>query len=63
MTHMLDGLHRLALLKNVVFRKLHLLPSSGRNVKRILLRILGKAVPLQAWTGPEGSKKLRLPDF
>jgi len=22
-----------------------------------------KAVPLQAWTGPEGSKKLRLPDF
>ena len=23
----------------------------------------GKAVPLQAWTGPEGSKKLRFPDF
>jgi len=23
----------------------------------------GKAVPLQAWTGPEGSTKLRLPDF
>jgi len=22
-----------------------------------------KAVPLQAWTGPEGSTKLRLPDF
>jgi hypothetical protein len=22
-----------------------------------------KAIPLQAWTGPEGSKKLRLPDF
>ena len=22
-----------------------------------------KAVPLQAWTGPEGSKKLRLPDL
>jgi len=22
-----------------------------------------KAVPLQAWTGPEGSKKLRFPDF
>jgi len=21
----------------------------------------GKAIPLQAWTGPEGSKKLRLP--
>jgi len=24
---------------------------------------LKKTVPLQAWTGPEGSRKLRLPDF
>jgi hypothetical protein len=23
----------------------------------------GKAIPLQAWTGPEGSRTLRLPDF
>ena len=23
----------------------------------------GKAVPLQAWTGQEGSRKLRFPDF
>jgi len=23
----------------------------------------GKAVPLQAWIGPEGSRKLRFPDF
>ena len=23
----------------------------------------GKAVPLQAWSGPEGSRKLRIPDF
>jgi hypothetical protein len=23
----------------------------------------GKAIPLQAWAGPEGSRKLRLPDF
>jgi hypothetical protein len=22
-----------------------------------------KAIPLQNWTGPEGSKRLRLPDF
>ena len=22
-----------------------------------------KALPLQAWTGPEGSRRLRLPDF
>jgi hypothetical protein len=25
--------------------------------------IKDKAIPLQAWTGPEGFRKLRLPDF
>jgi len=30
-----------------------LTPSSGHS----------KAVPLQAWVGPEGSSKLRFPDF
>ena len=28
-----------------------------------LKTVKGKAVPLQAWSGPEGSRKLRLPDF
>jgi len=23
----------------------------------------GKAIPIQAWTGPEVSRRLRLPDF
>ena len=23
----------------------------------------GKAIPLQAWTGPEGPRTLKLPDF
>jgi hypothetical protein len=27
------------------------------------VKVKGKAVPLQAWTGPEGSRRLRLPDF
>ena len=27
------------------------------------ITIKGKAVPLQAWSGPEGSRKLRFPDF
>jgi len=26
-------------------------------------RVKGKAIPLQAWTSPEGSRSLRLPDF
>jgi len=25
--------------------------------------VKGRAIPLQAWTGPEGSRWLRLPDF
>ena len=29
----------------------------------VLLKVKGKAIPLQAWTGPEGSRRLRLPDF
>ena len=29
----------------------------------IILAYIGKAVPLQAWSGPEGSRKLRFPDF
>ena len=28
-----------------------------------LVKVKGKAIPLQAWTGPEGSRRLRLPDF
>ena len=25
--------------------------------------VKGKSVPLQAWSGPDGSRKLRFPDF
>ena len=43
------------------------LPSQSQVSKRNLLlkstNECKKAVPLQAWTGPEGSRKLRLPDF
>ena len=28
-----------------------------------LVVLKGKSVPLQAWSGPEGSRNLRLPDF
>jgi len=36
--------------------------------REVYRRILGpvhdkKAIPLQAWTDPEGSRSLRLPDF
>jgi len=28
-----------------------------------LCKAKGKSVPLQAWSGPEGSRKLRFPDY
>ena len=36
---------------------------STLNVKRLLVWGGAKAIPLQAWSGPEGSRKLRFPDF
>jgi len=32
-------------------------------LNRIPGDLKGKAVPLQGWSGPEGSRKLRFPDF
>jgi hypothetical protein len=29
----------------------------------IQVKAKGKAIPLQAWTGPEGSRRLRFPDI
>jgi hypothetical protein len=36
---------------------------SRLRVKPPLVELKGKATPLQAWTGPEGSRSLRLPNF
>jgi len=33
------------------------------NVKRHSIDIIRLSVPLQAWRGPEGSRKLRFPDY
>jgi hypothetical protein len=39
-------------------------PSSGRqNAKDGYIEGKGKAIPVQAWTGPEGSRRLRFSDF
>ena len=29
----------------------------------MIIVIKGKAIPFQAWTSPEGSRRFRLPDF
>jgi len=32
-------------------------------LSRLYLKKVGKAVQLQAWTGPDGFRKLKFPDF
>jgi hypothetical protein len=48
------------LIKNIVRESRVLVPST---YTRAVREGIGKAIPLQAWTGPEGSRRLRLPDF
>jgi hypothetical protein len=33
------------------------------NKASLVYKVKGKAIPLQAWTGSEVSRRLRLPDF
>jgi hypothetical protein len=35
----------------------------NRGLKRVVSDGKGKAAPLQAWSGPEGTRKLRFPDY
>jgi hypothetical protein len=39
------------------------IPSKYKSNLDNFTKIKGKGVPLQAWTGPEGSRRLRLSDF
>ena len=41
----------------------HQEPTTCVLVDAISIKCKGKSVPLQAWSGPEGSRKLRFPDF
>ena len=38
-------------------------PTHLKKLIAIIKKLKGKVIPLQAWTGPDGSRRLRLPDF
>jgi len=41
-----------------------IISQNGKHLpKHVECTYIGKAVPLQAWSGPEGSRKLTFPDF
>jgi len=49
-----------------VSRAMSFWPHNGPGVDSASVRemsLKGKAIPLQTWTGPEGSRRLRVPDF
>jgi hypothetical protein len=53
-------------LKGYILLKPSVLYSKQKNAlveKTIFLYIICKAIPAQAYSGPEGSRRLRLPDF
>jgi hypothetical protein len=45
------------MISNYELKTLPIVPKHVAGIKKV------KAVPLQAWSGPEGSRKLRFPDF
>ena len=62
----------------ISFQVIHIFMQKGNSVTRVvtpsifgktkdfllfLTYVCVKAIPLQAWAGPEGSRRLRLPDF
>jgi hypothetical protein len=48
----------------VIFRELvFITPPSYISISTAAVGTKGAATPLQAWTGLEGSRRLRLPDF
>jgi hypothetical protein len=61
------ALHNGVAMSNVLFFRCHHGPNRGStNITQNLLHNVaskGKAVPLQAWSDPEVSRKLRFPDF
>ena len=62
MTYIKSNLFRY---RGVIFKVLfqEMCASHPATVHLFVLIGKGKAVPLQAWSGPEGSRKLRFPDF
>jgi len=53
-----------------IFVRITFLPQLPNTYKELCINVLfvkvkgkGKAIPLQVWTGPEGSRRLRLPDL
>jgi hypothetical protein len=37
--------------------------ATGKDVTELILKVKGKAVPLESWSDPEGSRKLRFLDY
>ena len=60
----LNGAHQLLVYADDVNILGGRVPNIEENTEALVVAMVkGKAIPLQAWTGPEDSRSLRLPDF
>jgi hypothetical protein len=60
---LLDVVTRIIFGKEYRSLKFLIMYFSARPCYLVPLQVKGKAAPLQAWSVPEGSRKLRFPDF
>jgi len=52
-----SSLYHFSLFRKITYLFFDIQRTVHRDIKK------GKAIPLKAWTGPEGPRRLRLPDF
>jgi hypothetical protein len=56
-------MHSGKILFNIYYYHLHVSVAFATTISVLYKNKKGKEIPLQGWTGPEGSKRLRLSDF
>jgi hypothetical protein len=63
MTHSFDIIYTSAAKDEKIVTLNRKADKRSKNLIIFCKKLQGKADPLQAWSGPDGSKKLRFPDF
>jgi hypothetical protein len=55
--------YAMADMKSIPYSLISMLNINIIRITKRKVKVKGKAIPLQAWIGPEGSRRLRLSDF
>ena len=60
--YLIENISKIKSLESKIIQQLSEHLSKITNFSHLFI-VKGKSVPLQAWSGPEGSRKLRFPDY